>query len=268
MPAYDWKCHACEAANLANTDVCASCGCPAVASAKEAQCFSPPHSESFIEPAGKNVSNTGLVTRIWSGEIPLPQMFWLYGVAALVAITIVVQFAFVRLAMAGLGGLFFVGLVVTALAAAYQFLVSVGIWRSAGHYTGAKAWGALARVMAGLSLLTLLVGLAQTGYVLTLDTHDSSRSSANAVQSLNRDPTYPLTGFWKGSCTEDFGLLIEPTKEAATYSISFCGPGGCFKPGTYRPNSLIAGDPMYRIVDKDTIEVQASDRFLKYIRCE
>lgn len=268
MPDYDWKCHACDVANSANTDVCASCGCPAVVSAKEARCFSPAHSAPFVEPAASNGSNTGLVVRIWRGEIPLPQMFWLYGVTALVAISVVVQFAFVRLAMAGFGGLFFVGLVVSALAAAYQFLVSVGIWRSAAHYTGTKAWAALARVMAGLFLLALLVGLAQTGYLLTSDTHDSSRSSANAAQSLNRDPTYPLTGFWKGSCAEDFGLLIEPTKEAATYSISFCGPGGCFKPGTYRPNSLIAGDPMYRIVDAETIEVQAGDRFLKYIRCE
>jgi len=192
----------------------------------------------------------------------------LYGVAALVAITVVVQFAIFRLAMAGLGGLLFIGVVVTALSAAYQFIVSIGVWRSAGRYAGAKVWGVLARLVAGLSLLMLLVGLAQTGYLLTLDTHDSSRSSTNAAQTLNRDPTYPLTGFWKGSCAESFGLLIEPTTETAMYSISFCGPGGCAKPGTYRPNSLITGDPMYRIVDKDTIEVQAGDRFLKYIRCE
>ena len=221
-----------------------------------------------MEPAVQSASNSGLVVRIWSGEIPLPQMFWLYGVAALVAITVVVQFAFFRLAMAGLGGIFFIGMVVAVLSATYQFLVSIGVWRSAGRYTGAKVWGVLARVMACLSLLMLLAGLAQTGYLLTLNTHDSSRSSADAVQSLNRDPAYPLTGFWKGSCAENFGLLIEPTKDAATYSISFCGPGGCFKPGTYRPDSLIAGDPMYRIVDKDTIEVKGGDGFSKYIRCE
>ena len=34
-PAYVWVCHSCEASNEANTSQCASCGFPAVASAKD-----------------------------------------------------------------------------------------------------------------------------------------------------------------------------------------------------------------------------------------
>jgi hypothetical protein len=205
---------------------------------------------------------------MWDGEISLPHIFWVYGIAVLAAATVIFPFVFFRLAMAGFGGFLFVGLIVTTLTAAYQFLVSIGVWRSAGRYMGAKIWVVLARVVASLSLIMLVIGVLQLGYLLTLDTHDSLRNSADASQSLSRDPSYPLTGFWKGSCAEDFGLLIESTKETGTYSVSFCGPGGCFKPGTYRPNTTISGDPMYRVLDKDAIEVQGKDGFSKYIRCE
>jgi hypothetical protein len=56
------------------------------------------------------------------------------------------------------------------------------------------------------------------------------------------------------------GLLLAGPPEDAN-SISFCGPGGCSKPGTYRPNSPIFGDPSYRVVDADIIEVLGGDGF-------
>ncbi len=40
-----------------------------------------------------------------------------------------------------------------------------------------------------------------------------------------------LTGFWKGRCSDAFGVQIK--KQAVNiFSVSFCGPGGCFEPGT------------------------------------
>jgi hypothetical protein len=79
-------------------------------------------------------------------------------------------------------------------------------------------------------------------------------------------PKPKLAGFWKDHCEDDFGLKIEPAS-GGLYSISFCGPGGCFKPGTYRPNSAIVGDRAYRVVDVDTLEVLGGDGFSKYYRC-
>ncbi len=79
--------------------------------------------------------------------------------------------------------------------------------------------------------------------------------------------SHPLAGFWKsGDCSDDFGLAIAPAGKGL-YSISFCGPGGCFVPGTYRPNSPIVGDPSYRVVNNNTIDVDRRDGFARSIRC-
>ena len=65
---------------------------------------------------------------------------------------------------------------------------------------------------------------------------------------------YPLAGFWKEQGANTWGLAIAPFKDGL-YSISFCGPGGCFEPGTYRPNSKIYGDKKYRVISVNTIEL-------------
>jgi hypothetical protein len=75
-----------------------------------------------------------------------------------------------------------------------------------------------------------------------------------------------LTGFWKDHCEDGHGLKIEPAG-GDLYSISFCGPGGCFEPGTYRPNSKIFGDESYRVIDASTLEVLGGDGFSTYFRC-
>ncbi len=49
-----------------------------------------------------------------------------------------------------------------------------------------------------------------------------------------------------------------PTDEGL-YSVSFCGTGGCFKPGTYRPNSRIIGDPMYKLVSAAKLKIRLAD---------
>ena len=79
-------------------------------------------------------------------------------------------------------------------------------------------------------------------------------------------PKPSLTGFWKDHCEDDFGLKIEPA-DGDRYSVSFCGPGGCFEPGTYRPNSPIFGDQAYRVIDGNTLEVLGGDGFTTYYRC-
>jgi hypothetical protein len=90
--------------------------------------------------------------------------------------------------------------------------------------------------------------------------------SADMPQWPAGQPKPELTGFWKDHCEDDFGLKIEPAGNDQ-YSISFCGPGGCFEPGTYRPNSPIFGDQRYRVIDANTIEVLGGDGFSTYYRC-
>lgn len=79
-------------------------------------------------------------------------------------------------------------------------------------------------------------------------------------------PKPNLLGFWKDHCEDGFGLKIEAAG-GDLYSVSFCGPGGCFEPGTYRPNSPIFGDESYRVIDADTLEVLGGDGFSTYRRC-
>ena len=77
---------------------------------------------------------------------------------------------------------------------------------------------------------------------------------------------YPLGGFWKRSPNHDHGIAIGPSNDGQ-YFVTFCGPGGCFKKGTYRPNTSIVNDSNYRVIDVDTIEVKGKKRkFNKYVR--
>jgi len=121
-----------------------------------------------------------------------------------------------------------------------------------------KPRGSMRSLMPALALAICLAGCQFK------DASDSSREAElTAIQSAS----HPFAGFWKdGHCIDDFGLAIAPAGDKL-YSVSFCGPGGCFEPGTYRPNTALVNDPEYRVLDKDTIEVSGSDGFARYIRC-
>jgi hypothetical protein len=95
---------------------------------------------------------------------------------------------------------------------------------------------------------------------------ESELHSGNIESHLSPGPGHPLVGFWRPSCENAFGLAIDQAGPGL-YSISFCGPGGCFEPGTYRPNSSIIGDPAYRVVDPNTLEVLGADGFSTWHRC-
>ncbi|MFZ0992997.1 MAG: hypothetical protein WAN29_13920, partial [Candidatus Sulfotelmatobacter sp.] len=64
-----------------------------------------------------------------------------------------------------------------------------------------------------------------------------------------------LTGFWKWRCSDAWGVQIKK-QTGSLFSVSFCGPGGCFEPGTWMPNTPIVGDPQYRYINPATLEIQ------------
>ena len=93
--------------------------------------------------------------------------------------------------------------------------------------------------------------------------------AANQPPSPAPTENHPYSGFWAddGHFDEGFGLVIAPAG-AGMYSVSFCGPGGCFEPGTYRPNTPIVGDSGYQLTDPDTIGVSVSGGgYQRYERC-
>ena len=95
-----------------------------------------------------------------------------------------------------------------------------------------------------------------------------TQPSQTSLPSSVATASHPLAGFWKdGHCDDEFGLSIAPAGPNL-YSVSFCGPGGCFEPGTYRPNSPIVGDPTYQVIDNNTLGVSTKDgTFQRYSRC-
>lgn len=105
--------------------------------------------------------------------------------------------------------------------------------------------------------------------LLIIFTYGCSINSDNPHWEVEKAATpsqkYPLAGFWKEKAEHDWGLAITPAKNNQ-YSVSFCGPGGCFEPGTYRPDTSILNDPLYKIIDDNTIEVKGADGFTRYTR--
>lgn len=87
-------------------------------------------------------------------------------------------------------------------------------------------------------------------------------------------PTYAFggidyTGFWKRKCSDGFGVQIK-LAENQLYSVSFCGPGGCFEPGKWTPNTRIEGDPKYKVNSPTELGIKRSDsdEYFMYVKCE
>ena len=80
--------------------------------------------------------------------------------------------------------------------------------------------------------------------------------------------TESFTGFWKPSCGDAFGVQIKPAG-TGIYSLSFCGPGGCFAPGTWTPNSPIVGDSKYKVVSPTQLGIRRNDssEYSLYTKC-
>src|SRR5258706_6033311 len=82
------------------------------------------------------------------------------------------------------------------------------------------------------------------------------------------DPSKDFTGFWKTSCDDAFGLQIMPFGDDGKYSVIFCGPGGCGKPGEDGRNTFIAKDPHYTVVSEGELKVRNNDgSWDAYSRC-
>ncbi|MBK7664171.1 MAG: hypothetical protein IPJ21_11610 [Sterolibacteriaceae bacterium] len=208
-----------------------------------------------------------MIGRLWRGEIDLYKAFWLYGVLGLVLLGLVSGFMVDRLARSGATpAVVFFSFVVVAFSLGYLVLVAVGIWRSAPNHDSPRAWSHAARAVVVLVVLSEVVAMLLAAYSLTEESSDPGTNSCNIEATLRQAPDYPMVGFYRGDCADNFGLAIAPA-ENGLYSVTFCGPGGCFKPGSYRANTRLTGDPAYRVIDGDVIEVRGRDGFSRYRRC-
>lgn len=200
---------------------------------------------------------------LWKGDVSLWITFWVFGVAGNFAFSYLAersQVAFIKGFPSAYLLLFYS---LTAFWAGLTIFIWVAIWRAAGKYKGWRIWcyGARFSVVASLVLNIWLLYLATS-----VDTDDPGKDSSNIESMLHYDDRYPWVGFWKSNCSNTFGLAIDKA-ENGYYSVSFCGPSGCFKPGSYRPNTSLEDDDHYKLINNDTIEVEGRDGFSRYHRC-
>jgi hypothetical protein len=205
------------------------------------------------------------LARFWRGQIPLARTFWLGWAIPVVGGNLLVSVAaWWLISHLGLGAFY----VVVALVIAYSIAAVVPVWRSATAYANGKVVKYSARAVSSAAAAFQIFTVAVTLYALIsikfgIDpSHDSDRVAEKTAIPSN---SHPMAGFWKSSPTDDFGLAIAPA-EGKLYSVSFCGPGGCFKPGTYRPDTLLVGDEDYKVVSNDMLLVHGQDGWSTYKR--
>jgi hypothetical protein len=75
-----------------------------------------------------------------------------------------------------------------------------------------------------------------------------------------------FTGFWKWRCSDAWGVQIK-RQTGNLFSVSFCGPGGCFEPGAWMPNTPIVGDQQYHYINPTALAIQHGDGWQTLTKC-
>jgi hypothetical protein len=205
------------------------------------------------------------LAKFWRGQLPLAKTFWLGWAVPVIGGNLFVSLTALWL-MSNFGLVVFYAVV--AFIIVYGVAAVVPVWRSATAYDGRKILRYAARTVAAVAsaIQVVVVGVIVFTLVslkLGIDpTHDPDRTAEKmAIPS----ESHPMAGFWKSSPSDNFGLAIAPA-EGKLYSVSFCGPGGCFKPGTYRPDTPLVGDESYQVTSANTLLVHGQDGWITYQR--
>jgi hypothetical protein len=210
-------------------------------------------------PELKTNSSPSFISKLWKGDISLVKTFWLCWL--LPAIAFPVLKSLLSLVLAPILGILylFVFFILSIAFSIYQIICVKGLWSSATKYEGKKIWSLASKVFIIFGLVLTVYSGYQKFTEPKIDTHDPGRTAEKMAIPTKE---FPLSGFYKDKPTEDFGFAIGPN-ENGTYYISFCGPGGCFKPGTYLPDTTIIDDSNYGVIDNNTIKFRSSGNVVR-----
>jgi hypothetical protein len=75
-----------------------------------------------------------------------------------------------------------------------------------------------------------------------------------------------FAGFWKGKCSDTFGLRIKAVDQPGMYTVTFCGPGGCGNDEEER-KTFITGDKHYKVLSDGELQVGPNGRASTYKKC-
>jgi len=86
-----------------------------------------------------------LLTDLWHGRIPMSRVFWLYAVCYGTLLNLLTTIASFALVAGNYPG--WLAVAVFFLAAPYNLLMIISVWKSTPHYKGALYWPTLARAL-------------------------------------------------------------------------------------------------------------------------
>ena|SRR6202034_3398622 len=112
----------------------------------------------MTEASQVTATSGSYIARHWRGELSLPKSYWINGAIIGVVCRIVFTALLTGLVigastMPWMALLFVLVVAVNVVVVIWQI---VGIWRSAGNYTGPKVWAILARIAAALAAIYLV----------------------------------------------------------------------------------------------------------------
>ena len=87
---------------------------------------------------------TSFIAEIWAGRTPLSRAFWFYGIAVSLLINLAATALAMGLIAADVPNI--IALAVFILPIPWNILMVVGVWRSAGFYTGPTSHAVAARL--------------------------------------------------------------------------------------------------------------------------
>ncbi|HYR36256.1 MAG TPA: M48 family metallopeptidase [Burkholderiales bacterium] len=121
------------------------------------------------------------------------------------------------------------------------------------------------------------IGRRGPGIPSFISTHPETAERAALARAASDQGSRPLargehvdfTGFWKANCEQLYGIQLKPAAKPGLYSVSLCGPAGCFDSGTHRPATTVQGDPSYAVLSAEEILVrETSGRDTSYVKCD
>jgi hypothetical protein len=92
---------------------------------------------------------------LWRGELSLSDAFWNWAAFGGLVVNVVSSALFLLLVMSDY--LILALIVGYAFSIPYNFMVSVGVWRSADRYSGDPRWAVLARIVTTVGMILLSV---------------------------------------------------------------------------------------------------------------
>ena len=95
------------------------------------------------------------IRRLWRGDLPLAEAFWIWAVC--IGLTVNIASLLISLILVTEDRALLGLIAGHAISLPYNIIATVGVWRSAARYQGDRSWANTARIVTVILLVTLSV---------------------------------------------------------------------------------------------------------------